>query len=269
MNLLNMKLPAQLEELARWLAEDGEEEDALESYLSTRGSILCATVPAAATPISHNFAPPPPHSTPQRFEVIAPAEKKTDLSLCTPKSRKGLRTLVRAACGVVASLLVLAIALITLPRLFGVEWFVQYNNNMQPRFAHGAVVVYRNTPFADIPLNADIVFVNDNTLVLSRVVGRNSTQQIFTTRDLANSHDNPLVFADSVRGQVLFGIPVLGYAIHHLHSTTVQLIVAGVLFMLGIALFMLGRKMKHSAAKEIAELDDILSDDFFANLNLA
>ncbi|MCL2532430.1 MAG: hypothetical protein FWE40_09835 [Oscillospiraceae bacterium] len=278
MNLHNMKLPAQLEELARWLAEDGHEEDALDSYLTGhnpnpvfRAAPIAPAAPPKSSLYDFDFAPmtAPDITIPQRFELPEYTEKKTDSVSSGVKNRKGLRVLTKVGCGVVASLLVFVLALITLPRLFGVGMFVQHDDNMLPRFAAGTISVYRQRPFEEIPNNADIVFATSETYMQSRVIRRDSVQGMFITQCLNAQQSSAFVYHLNVRGQILFGIPLLGYVVQWLLPVLNQAIAAAALFALLAVLILLDRKLKKPAEPKDAAANEILDDNFFATLGMA
>lgn len=274
MNLHSMKLPAQLEELARWLAEDGHEEDALNCYLIGQPSAFRSTPSAPAAPAKpslYDFSAvaAPDITIPQRFELPEYAEKKTDSVSSDVKNRKTLRILMKVGCGVVASLLVFVLALVALPRLFDVGLFVQHDDNMLPRFAAGTISVYRPRLFEEIPNNADIVFATRETYMQSRVIRRDDAQRMFITQCINAQQSATFVYHLNVRGQILFGIPLLGYVVQWLLPPLSQAIAAVALLALLVLFILLDRKLKKPAKPKHVTDDDVLDDNFFATLGVA
>jgi len=275
MNLHSMKLPDQMEDLVRWLVDDGYEEDALDNYLTGHNPSFCPapTPPKKPSLYDFDFTPatalPSPDITPQRFELLDYTEKKTLSDSSGVKNRKGLRVLTKIASGFVASMLLFVLALIALPRLFGVGLFVQHDENMLPRFRVGTIAVYRETAFEDIPMNADIVFATSETYVQSRVIRRDNAQRMFLTQGINEQLPNSFVYHANVRGQILFGIPWLGYVVQWLLPTLNQVVAAAALIALLAVLLLLDRKLKNPVVAKATEVDEILDDNFFATLGLA
>jgi|GEM_PF-3316094 len=279
MNLHSMKLPDQLEDIARWFAEDGHEEDALHSDLTGHQPAFAAAVAAPAPMPSSLYdfdfsaaAPPAQDSEPQRFALVEESTEPSpppSSSARSAKERNSNRTLIKIACGVVASLLVFVLAVMALPPLFGVGLFVQHDENMLPRFNVGTVAVYRPRAFEDIPINADIVFATSEAYVQSRVIRRNDVQNLFIAQGISSREPATFVYYANVRGQTLFGIPMLGYVVQWLLPTLNQVIIAAALAALLAMLIILSRKRPKPAAPKAAEVEDILDDSFFAMLGIA
>lgn len=109
--------------------------------------------------------------------------------------------------------LVLAIATIAVPKLFGMEFRAVVSGSMTPEIPVGSLVVIVPTEAEDIKIGDDITFVNASELVVThRVIDINRETNEFTTWGIANDSsaiDAPNKY-ENIIGVVKLHIPFVG-----------------------------------------------------------
>ena len=174
------------------------------------------------------------------YDIIQVAE--------TPKKRNKIMRAVNICVSVlIVCLLVAALLVFALLRLFGMELRTVMSTSMHPYHSMGSAVVVRPQPFENIQVGDDITFVaRDNMVITRRVVGINSYERVLTTQGVASDALDPPVRYENVIGAVWFGVPLLGYALHWLEPTTNKIIAVIAIATVWLVLFFLEKALVKS-----------------------
>lgn len=154
-------------------------------------------------------------------------------------------------------LLVLGAAVvgIVLPNLFGIKTMAVLSGSMEPAYKIGSLVYVVPTAPETIKEEDVISFVLNSrgTVVTHRVVEVDEENERFYVKGDANQvrDANPVKFAN-VLGKVNFGIPMLGYVLHFLTTTSGRIVAGTVLIalILIIMLFEEDRKKEEQKPKQ-------------------
>ncbi len=119
---------------------------------------------------------------------------------------------INVATNTVLIVIIAFMAMMYVPRLFGVTPYVVLSGSMEPTY-HVGSLIFVNEDFDKIEVNDPITFhLNANTLVTHRVIEIDEEKSLYTTKGDANNTADfkPVSFADVV-GVPIFTIPFLGY----------------------------------------------------------
>ncbi len=135
--------------------------------------------------------------------------------------------------------LLLIIAVMFVPKLFGIQPMIVLSGSMEPTY-HVGSLLYVKEDTSDIKVGDAITFyVDDNTLVTHRVVDIDEQAQTYTTQGDANQvSDANAVSWSSVLGKPVFDIPKLGYFADKLSSTSGKIIYITIIVVVTILMFM-------------------------------
>ncbi len=163
--------------------------------------------------------------------------------------------------------LVLAIAAVAVPKLFGVEFFAVVSGSMEPEIPVGSLVVAVPTDAEDIQIGDDITFAKkDKTKVTHRVISIDREKNEFTTWGIANPKDAidaPSKY-ENIIGVVRFHMPVAGtvfswFSTPYGKILSVTAILA--LFLLSIILGIVAKSRKEQRMAKIAMAKKMAGDD--------
>lgn len=128
--------------------------------------------------------------------------------------------------------LLLAIAAIAVPKLFGVEFRAVTTASMRPEIPVGSLVVIVPTKAEDIQLGDDITFVTKEQMVVThRVVKIDLQKNEFTTWGIANDKkavDAPNMY-DNIIGVVRLHIPLIGMVFNWVSTLSGKIMAATVI----------------------------------------
>lgn len=112
----------------------------------------------------------------------------------------------------ILAIMILLIAIIYLPKFFGIEPMVVVSGSMEPTYKVGSLL-YVKQGTSDIEVGDAITFyVDDESLVTHRVVEYNAQDDTYTTQGDANDTVDAMpVLASKVLGKPVFNIPRIGY----------------------------------------------------------
>ncbi|MDL2324701.1 signal peptidase I [Ruminococcaceae bacterium OttesenSCG-928-A16] len=125
-----------------------------------------------------------------------------------------MRKIGKIFSNILVVVLVIAVGVLAVPRLFGVKMFSVLSGSMVPTYQVGDLLYAVPTPQADIQVGDAISFViNENlTVVTHRVVEIDAQNGYFYTQgDANNIRDGAPVSYKNVVGVVKFSIPKIGY----------------------------------------------------------
>ena len=125
-----------------------------------------------------------------------------------------MRRLINIISSIILLILALILAVIFVPKLFGIEPMVVVSGSMEPSYMKGSLL-YVKEGVGDV-----ITFYRNGELVTHRVVEINTDEKTYTTKGDANQVNDvqPVAWSDVV-GVPVFDIPVLGYPASFLGTT--------------------------------------------------
>ena len=137
-------------------------------------------------------------------------------------------------------LLIIFAALLTVPKMLGVDTYVVLSGSMEPAHKTGSLIYTKKTVSADELQIGDVITfrLNGSTVATHRITDISTDDGIymFQTKGDANEAPDPNpVHEDNVIGKVMFSIPYLGYAADYVQHPPGIYIAA----MLGIVLLLL------------------------------
>lgn len=124
-----------------------------------------------------------------------------------------MKKLYKIVTNIVLIIMLLLVAALTLPRVFGLQPLAVLSGSMEPTYHVGSLIYVKDVDPADIEVGDPMTYrISDNTMVTHRVVGKNEETQSFRTKGDANDNeDGGEILYSSVVGKPLFTIPYLGY----------------------------------------------------------
>lgn len=119
---------------------------------------------------------------------------------------------INVATNTVLVLVIAFMAMMYVPRLFGVTPYVVLSGSMEPTY-HVGSLIFVNEDFEKIEVGDPITFyLNSTTLVTHRVIGIDEEQMLYTTKgDANNTADFKPVSYNNIVGVPVFTIPLMGY----------------------------------------------------------
>ncbi len=152
------------------------------------------------------------------------------------------RSLATRITGGLVTLLLLAVTLVSaaylLPSLFGYERYVITGGSMSGTFEKGSIAFEKPTPVEDLAEGDVITYLPPpdsgvSTLVTHRIVSTRTDEQgvrVFVTQGDANPDPDPWKFQlhSAAQPEVVFTVPVIGYAFIALADRETRMLVVGV-----------------------------------------
>ncbi len=144
---------------------------------------------------------------------------------------------------VVIVILIICIALVLIPKIFGVQFFAVKSGSMEPDLPVYSLVVVVPTEYEDIKIGDDISFVRDKqlTVVTHRVIEKNDAEEELTTQGIANNvPDSPTIY-ENVIGVVRFHLPFVGYIFKCIDTLQGKIIAITIILALLIISLLIGK----------------------------
>ncbi|WP_458459139.1 class B sortase [Pseudobutyrivibrio sp.] len=139
---------------------------------------------------------------------------------------------------------IIAIAPIAIPKVFGVQAFNVISGSMEPTISVGSIVYVRNVEFEELSQGDVIAFESGASVVTHRIVEINKEDKLITTKgDANNTEDFNPVFYTNVIGRMIAHFPIYGTIVAWL-TDTVGKLVAVVVLVIGAVLSYLGEDKK-------------------------
>ena len=131
-----------------------------------------------------------------------------------PIPARALQAFTRTIC----ALLLICVAIIGVPRLFGVYEFNVLTGSMTPTYPPGTLVFVQEKDPASIRPGEVVSYIMDEDLniITHRVVSNNYDDKTLTTRGDANVSDDAPILYQNVVGVVGFAIPYVGGVVDYL-----------------------------------------------------
>lgn len=140
---------------------------------------------------------------------------------------------VEKCVGFLTILVILSAAIITLPRLVGIEPYITLSGSMEPEIKTGSIV-YVNTKDQDVEVGDIVTYrlTGDDTevLVTHRIV-REDNGLFITKGDANDSEDLAPIRQDQIVGTSMFSIPFAGYIAAKLKQKVVLVIIVWVVLL--------------------------------------
>ena len=163
---------------------------------------------------------------------------------------KNVKKIIKIITDIVFVLIIIVMAVIYVPGLAGFKSYRVLSASMEPEYHVGSMVYVKKVAEDEIKTGDVITFyVNDNTLVTHRVVGRDSDNGGFITRGDANEvNDGGVALFDNIVGKVVINIPLLGYILSWIGTLYGKCIVISLLLIMTLMCYLLeaGTKQKES-----------------------
>ena len=139
---------------------------------------------------------------------------------------------------------IIAIAPIAIPKVFGVQAFNVISGSMEPTISVGSIVYVRNVEFEELSQGDVIAFESGASVVTHRIVEINTEDKLITTKGDANNTEdfNPVSYTNVI-GRMIAHFPIYGTIVAWL-TDTVGKLVAVVVLVIGAVLSYLGEDKK-------------------------
>lgn len=119
--------------------------------------------------------------------------------------------------------------IIYIPKIMGYKAFYIESGSMSPSIPQGSMVLEKKVDFEDISEGDVLTFKNDTETeyFTHRVIAIDKANKMFTTKGDANDEADPKETSNYfVEGRVDFSIPLIGYLMSFLKSTTGKIVVS-------------------------------------------
>lgn len=125
----------------------------------------------------------------------------------------------------IITLLVL-IAAIGAPKVFGIRIFTVLSPSMAPEYQPGDLVYTVPTDAKEIEVGDVVTFVMNEKLDVAthRVISKDENSESFVTKGDANNNEDGAILAENIVGVVRFKIPKAGFALNYFSSTAGRII---------------------------------------------
>ena len=155
-----------------------------------------------------------------------------------------LRKIKNMVTEAVAYLGIIILILGSAMMIFGVRTFITMSGSMEPNIQTGSLCfVNTRASFDDVEEGDVIAFeTSSGALVTHRVIGKDENGLVLVTKgDNNDVEDGPTTTMENFRGETLFSIPYLGYALSLFQKTQYKMmlgiVVAALLLLIGIDFF--------------------------------
>ena len=177
---------------------------------------------------------------------------------------------------IMTGILILIIAMVAIPRIFGIEFRAVLTGSMEPDIPVGSLVVIVPTAAEDIKVGNVITFITESHKVVThKVVRINLEKNEFITQGITNNTVDPANRYENVMGVVRFSVPVIGRVfswVSTLHGKIISamIIVSSYIIYCMISIMLKGKREKNIAPvlDYKAETNDCLveTDDLYDEL---
>lgn len=146
------------------------------------------------------------------------------------------------------------IAVMYVPKFFGVEPMIVLSGSMEPAYPVGSLLYIRHTDSSDIQKGDAITFyLDEDTLVTHRVVDVDKENKVYTTKgDANNTEDGGKVSFDQVRGKPVYCIPKAGYLADKVSQPTGKILYI-VAIVVDVILMFMGDLIWSEKEKDVSE----------------
>lgn len=132
---------------------------------------------------------------------------------------------------------------VPMPLGFGMS--VVLSGSMEPELSVGDMIIV--VPSDAYAIGDVVVFQSGRTAVVHRIIGLEG-EEITTQGDANNAPDDPVALS-TVKGKVIFSIPIVGYLVNLIKTPI------GTIILLGLAIWLLESSFKKDKKKDTDELE--------------
>lgn len=137
--------------------------------------------------------------------------------------------------------LVALVAMLVLPRVFGIQPLVVLSGSMEPTYHVGSLIYVADIKPEKLEVGDAVTYTisDDGTMVTHRIVEIDQDNQcVYTKGDANNANDGGAISYTSIVGKPLFSIPYMGRVAHYFTTSSGTIIlITGVIVVL-ILVFM-------------------------------
>lgn len=153
---------------------------------------------------------------------------------------------IRRITDIIFVILIVVMAVMYVPRMAGFRSYRVLSASMEPEYHVGSMVYVKQVDEDNIKKGDVITFyINDNTLVTHRVVGRAADDTGFITKGDANEvNDGGVAVYDNIVGKVAVDIPLLGYISSWIGSLYGKCMLIGILLVMTLLEIIANKKEK-------------------------
>ena len=124
-----------------------------------------------------------------------------------------MRKLYKIVTNVILVVMILLVAILFLPRIFGLQPLAVLSGSMEPTYHVGSLIYVKDVDPSTIEVGEPMTYrISEDTMVTHRVIEKNEETQTFRTKGDANdTEDGGEITYSNVVGKPLMSIPLLGY----------------------------------------------------------
>ena len=140
-----------------------------------------------------------------------PETPETSQKITASDVKKWARLACNLFSTVIIAILLVIVAVLYLPKLFGFREYNVVSGSMTPEYPVGSMVYVKETPFEELE-TGDVIsyYVNTDTVATHRVVELYPEEKKIVTKGDANANKDAPISYDKVIGRVDFKVPFLG-----------------------------------------------------------
>lgn len=153
-------------------------------------------------------------------------------------------------------ILILAAAILFLPRFLGMTPLAVLSGSMEPTYHVGSLIYVKDADPSSVQVGDPITFkISDDTMVTHRVVAIDQEAQTFQTKGDANDNvDGGAVAYENLVGKPVFTIPMMGYLAVYANTTAGMIIMVTIILVILILTFLPDFLMKGDDEEDEEEL---------------
>lgn len=137
-----------------------------------------------------------------------------------------IKAILKIISNVIVTLALILVILLVGFRLIGFQMYTVLSGSMEPTHKVGSIVYVRETKQEDLKVDDVITYYLDkNTLSTHRIVeivkDKETNEVKYRTKGDANEQEDAvLVKYENIKGKVIFSIPILGYILNFINTTS-------------------------------------------------
>ena len=148
----------------------------------------------------------------------------------TKTKKINVPNIIVATIMIVLSLNLLTSKSDTFFKLVGFRTYTVLSGSMEPTYSPGDVIITKHKSKSDIKVDDIVTFIEDDSVITHRIVEQ-SEKGYITKGDNNNTEDTQILTPENIIGEVVFGIPKIGYMIDFLSK---PMVIAVEMILLGL-----------------------------------
>jgi signal peptidase len=155
-----------------------------------------------------------PNPTRAATAAATPTDR-SNLSEETPINGTALKAVRYAGLALMAIVIAVFAAAVVVPRAFGGTALIITTGSMRPSMNTGDLIAIRPVAISQVQVGDVVTYATATDFITHRVVdlAEEDGRPGLILRGDANGNDDPIVFADQLRGRVMYQIPMVGHVI--------------------------------------------------------